>query len=338
MTRFLSTCCLVLAAVTLGGCSSVSRIASVKAVGVVEDNIAPANLKLADVDTACSYTQTSLPLLDATRSFGADPSLVDAVLLMTTGACADGRALEEELRYLRAFRGKRLEEAEDARVAQKRWAALAAQRQVASYERMRAAFETQRGYSYGRGCPKFRRDFDEFAYLIGSIAGAQAVLNAAVAQQSAAAVLEIPPRVEAAMACLDNGKWWGGPQALRAVVLSIMPGGAQRPDLAALFTASMGQAERSGVRMAHVMAAIGASAADNTPALRAVVKRFATTPGVVPNPTYRLVDAIAETYVLGHSDRLWTQATGSRTPIGAFGRFWDEKAAGAAVDVDAMLK
>lgn len=339
MKRLTSSCCLILLALLLAGCGSLSRIASVKVVQGVEETVAPVNLRLADVDIACSYAHTGLPLLDASRSFGADPSLVDALLLMTAGACADARALEEELRYLRAFRSRRTEEAEDARSSQKRWAAVATQRQLAAHTRMRSSFERQVGYSYGRGCPRFRRDFDEFAYLIGSIAGAQAVLNAAVAQTAGASLLEIPPRVEAAMACLDNAKWWGAPQALRATVLSLMPGGAQRPDLKAAFSAGMSQGERSGVRLAHVMAAIGAAAADNTDELRAVIKRFAATPGLAPDPAYRLVDAIAESYVLGHSDRLWTQATGSRTPTASFGRFWNDPAIdGPKMDVDAILK
>ena len=35
---------------------------------------------------------------------------------------------------------------------------------------------------------------------------------------------DIAPQVERAMNCLDNVKWWGVPQAARAVVWSIIPG------------------------------------------------------------------------------------------------------------------
>jgi hypothetical protein len=337
LLRLLSILGLGIAGLALSACSTVSRTVSTKAIDVVEASVAPAGLQLADVDMACSYALTSVPLLDASRAFGASPALVNAVLLMTAGVCADARAADEELRYLRAFRSKRLEEAEDARAAQKHWARVAMERQLASFGLMRAAFEGQRGYTYGRGCPRFRRDFDELAYLVGSIAGTQAVLNAATSQRGSGGILDIPPQVEAAMACLDNAKWWGGPEALRAVVLSILPGGAQRPELAAMLERSMARGERDGVRVAHVMAAIAASAADDDQRLRAVIKRFALTSGVVPNPRYRLVDAMAEGYVQSSSDRLWTRATGSRTPAGGLGRFWDDKA-DSGVDVDAMLK
>ena len=37
------------------------------------------------------------------------------------------------------------------------------------------------------------------------------------------------------------------------------------------------------------------------------------------------------------SDRMWTQATGTRTPINSLGKFWDDKA-GADIDADSFLK
>jgi hypothetical protein len=39
------------------------------------------------------------------------------------------------------------------------------------------------------------------------------------------------------------------------------------------------------------------------------------------------------------SDRMWTQATGHRTPIGGLGTFWDEKPepTGEVIDLDDIL-
>ena len=49
-----------------------------------------------------------------------------------SGVCAENQALEQELRYLRASKAGRVTEAQDARIAQKRWAAIAAERQYAA--------------------------------------------------------------------------------------------------------------------------------------------------------------------------------------------------------------
>lgn len=328
---------LLAACLALGGCSALVRVAGARAVTVVEEQVTPANLTLGDVDMACSYALTALPLLDAGRRAGADAALVESVLLMLGGACADARAQEEELRHLRAFRARRFEEADDARTSKKRWSQLAAQRQQASFERLRGAVEARGGPRYGRDCPSFRRDFEEFAFLIGSIAGAQAVLNAADSPQGAGAVLDIPPRVDAAMRCLDSAKWWGAPEALRAVVHGITPTGGGRDERLARFARAMDIGERRGVRIAHVMAAISATATGDEATLRAVIRRFAALPPSAVNVPYRMVDAVAEAYLLSDSDRLWTRATGARTPPASLGRFWDD-AAPAAVDVDALLK
>jgi len=40
---------------------------------------------------------------------------------------------------------------------------------------------------------------------------------------------------------------------------------------------------------------------------------------------FRMVDAMAKDMMMDISDRLWTEAIGSRTPLGAYGTFWDDK-------------
>ena len=39
----------------------------------------------------------------------------------------------------------------------------------------------------------------------------------------------------------------------------------------------------------------------------------------------KLVDLLASDQLLQISDRMWMQNTGTRTPIGAYGTFWDDK-------------
>ena len=134
------------------------------------------------------------------------------------------------------------------------------------------------------------------------------------------------------MNCLDNVKWWGVPQAARAVVWSIIPGADAGKDVQGTFDTSMGIGEHKGVRLSHVMAAIAGQSTDNKPRLRSVIQRFSKPENFQPSTEYRLLDAIAQSQITNISDRLWTQNTGTRTPINSVGKFWDDKSDN---DVDA---
>ena len=64
-------------------------------------------------------------------------------------------------------------------------------------------------------------------------------------------------------------------------------------------------------------------------------KSVKTTPA---NKEYRMLDVVATQQVLAVSDRLWTEGTGSRTPVGGLGTFWDDKSpAEEALDIDDLL-
>ena len=54
------------------------------------------------------------------------------------------------------------------------------------------------------------------------------------------------------------------------------------------------------------------------------------------NPNYRLIDRMAFLIVQNISDRYWTEKTGSRTPPGSLGKFWDDKA-GPDIDAGSFL-
>jgi hypothetical protein len=246
--------------------------------------------------------------------------------------CSENAALNEEMRYLRASREKRSDEAIDARVAQKRLLATAAERQYTAFFRMKTKMEQKYFIKYGQSCPRFKRDFDEMVYLLGSVAGLQAMQNDIAAQQTVGVPTDTAPLVEKAMGCLENTKWWGVPRAAQAVVWSILPGASDGKDVTGTFESSMALGEQKGVRLAHVMAAVAAQSADDKPRLRAVIKRFSSVQNFKANSQYRLLDAIAESQITNLSDRMWTQNTGTRTPILGLGKFWDDKVGG---DIDA---
>ncbi|WP_374258416.1 hypothetical protein [Aquabacterium sp.] len=332
LTRLLTTTALAISALTMGGCAMIQSNVANTTLSILEDGVTPPVLQERDVDMACNFSMVNAPLVGAARNFYGDPSLMETVMLSSAGVCSENQAMGEEMRYLRAARDKRADEAQDARIAQKRYLAAAAERQYGAFLRMKNKMEQKYFIKYGESCPKFKRDFDELVYLMGSIGGLQAIQNDIAAQQSVGVPTDVAPMVERAMNCLDNAKWWGAPQAGRATVWSIIPGAGEGHDAKTTFDSSMTIGEYKGVRLAHVMAAISAQSTDDKDRLREVIKRFAKVKDFKQNTDYRLIDAIAESQMTNISDRMWTHNTGSRTPIGSLGKFWDDKIGG---DIDA---
>lgn len=337
ITRLLTSTALAISAMTMGGCALIESNVSGTTLSILEDGFTPPTLQTRDVEMACSFATVNGPLVGAARNFYGDPSLMEAVLMSSAGVCSENQAITEEMRYMRAAREKRADEAQDARIAQKRVLAVAAERQYTAFYRMRTKMEQKYFIKYGSECPRFKRDFDELVYLLGSVAGLQAMQNDISAQQTVGVPTDTAPLVEKALKCLDNAKWWGAPEAARAAIWSIIPGGAEGKDVKGTFDTAMKIGEAKGVRLAHVMAAVAAQSVDDKAAVRETIKRFTANKDFKANPEYRLIDAIAQSQMVNVSDRMWTQATGTRTPIGSLGKFWDEKA-GGDVDADSFLK
>ena len=59
--------------------------------------------------------------------------------------------------------------------------------------------------------------------------------------------------------------------------------------------------------------------------LRKAIRDFAANDKKI-NPEYRMMDVMAGSIISGISDRMWTEATGRRTPLGGLGTFWDDAA------------
>lgn len=336
LTRKVAVVAVMASAVGLSGCESLQSGLATPALRFLEYKVVPPTLAMSDVDMGCSFALGTTPLISSTRALYADPSMIETLNLTSAAACSETQALEEELRYMRAVRDKRPDEAMDARTSQKRLLERTAMRQLGAYQRMVSAMESKYKFKYGEACPRFRKDFDEIVYLLGSVAGLQAFSNDVSAQQAVGVPSDIPPKVEAAMSCLDNTKWWGVPQAARAVVWASIPGGSAGKDVAGSFDAAMTIGEQRGVRVAHVMAAIAAVTVDDQQQLRSVIRRFAGPKDFKQSPDYRFVDESAAAQMRFISDRMWTQNTGTRTPIGKFGKFWDDSAKPAA-NVDSFL-
>jgi len=337
ITRLLTSTALAISAMTMGGCALIESNVSGTTLSIIEDGFTPPVLQLNDVEMGCTFSMVNAPLVGAARNFYGDPSLMETVMLSSAGVCSENQAINEEMRYLRASREKRADEALDARIAQKRYLAVAAERQYGSFMRMKIRLEQKYFFKFGTDCPRFKRDFDEMVYLLGAIGGLQAMQNDIAAQQAVGVPTDIAPMVDRAMNCLDNTTWWGAPDAARAVVWSIIPGAGDGKDIKGTFDRAMSIAETRGVRLAHVMAAVAAQSTDDKAALRQIIKRFTTAKDYKSNRDYRLIDAIAQAQITNISDRLWTENTGTRTPIASLGKFWDDKA-GGDIDADSFLK
>ncbi len=312
----------------LGGCQSIQRTGANFTLGVIERNVVPPVLAVPDLNQGCTHAVAMGPLIGSFRSFYGDPSGMESIMATSASLCADNDANAEELRYLRAQRDRRTADAQDARVNHKRLLERSARRQLAAYTHMRQALEKKYRFQYGETCPTFRRkgaEFDQLIYLLGTISGLQAMVNDVAAEKAVNVPTDIPLKAEFAMTCLNDAKWWGTPQAVRATVWSVVPGASVGKDVAGTFNRALTLGEQQGVRLPHVLASISAGFTDDKTRIREVVKRFASAPNFTPNKNYRYIDEAAIAAVQQLSDRDWTMGTGSRTPVGALGTFWDEK-------------
>lgn len=161
----------------LSGCSQVVKTGANVALGFSEKHIVPPILAMDDADMACNSGNALTPAIMATKDMGADPTRVAVLLYASSGICAENQALESELRYLRASKAGQVSEAQDARIEQKRWAAIAAQRQYAGYQLFENRWEAKYNKKLGEECPKMKSDLDQTVYLMGMISGLQAMTN-----------------------------------------------------------------------------------------------------------------------------------------------------------------
>jgi len=336
-------------AIMTAGCSTVADKVTSTGVNVAlrftENNVFPPILSSDDLQMACVNGEALGPVMYAMGppGLGADNDQLSVIIYATAALCSEQSALEEELRYQRAARTNRIEEAEDARSAQKRWAGVAARRQYRAYQDFEHYYEGNYHIKVGEQCPAFKRDFDEMVFMLGAISGIQALVNDINSQNTLGVPKDIAAKVERAMACLDNQKWWGVPMGVRAAVWNMLPGSGHGEDPWQIMQNSLQVGERQGVRLSFALYATAAYAKGDEKHLRDALRRYAATEensDFKVNPRYRMFDLFGGHTVLAISDRYWTEHTGSRTPADRLGHFWDESTveAGATVPVDDLLQ
>lgn len=330
----------VTASLLSSGCSQINRAGANVALGFAQKHIVPPIITMDDTNMACAASNAMTPMIVATKAMGANAAKLGVLMYSGAGLCAEDKALEEELRFLRASKSGNVLEAQDARVAQKRWAGVAAQRQYEAYKMFAERWEQKYKIRLGEDCPRMKSDADKTTYLLGFVAGLQAVVNDTASGNVVDVPKDIAAKVERGMKCLDNEQFWGAPMAIRAAIWTLLPGASDgKPDPYMLMKQQAQLGEKKGVRLAHAIYAMAASTSGEEPRIRDAIKTFGATQGKMSvNPEFRLFDQMGAVIIRNIADRYWTENTGKRTPMDdGMLVFWDEEPAGDDEGMDINL-
>lgn len=336
LLQIFTRCLVLMSCLIFAGCQSLLY----KPTGNVlvhysQDEAVPYTLAVNDPALGCALGEAFSPFLLSFERTSVDVDRVGILMNTLSGYCAQAKAWDEELRQLRALKKQDSATAKDALTAQKRFLGLAAKRQYNGYLRLVTAFGEP-----GQFCPDFISDTDEFYYLIGLVNGLQAAQNNIAANQTADVPMSVVNKVARGAACLQSDKWWGVPEAMQAVVWSMLPGSAPEnaDPIASLRTASQ-LGLKQGVRLSHVFEAEVYNAASDRNGIKSVITEHANALKEQPaDARLKLMDGIAFMYIQFLSDRIWTEDTGHRTPHGQFGRFWQpEKLPEEVLDIDDLI-
>ncbi|MDX1804834.1 MAG: hypothetical protein R3292_12195 [Alcanivorax sp.] len=322
--------------VALQGCGVIYKTTGDVLVSYGRSEMLPYMLTYNDARMACISGESLTPLLMSFERVGSKPSKLGTMVFTTSAVCAEKISLDAELRYLRAVKDGQVNEAQDARIEQKRWAAIAAERQKKAYDLMMSTYAEN--LKEGQ-CPKLKTDFDEMVWMVGNISGVEALLNDGAADGQVGVPRDVAAKVERHMKCLDNEKWWGVPMGARAAVWNLLPMLAPpNADAWATLENSAKIGFDKGVRLGSALYAMSAYSKGDDKRLRQAIRDFAANDKNI-DPNYLLMDTLAGMIIQGISDREWTQNTGKRTPVGGLGTFWDDqpKSSGPAVDINDLL-
>jgi len=334
------------AVLLMSGCAAINRLGANTGLRFTENHVIPPIFTDDDVQMACINGQALAPVIYATGEangygIGADNDQLSVLLYATAAVCSEQQALESELRYMRSSRANQVEEATDARIQQKRWAESASRRQYKAYLSFVHYYEKKYDIKIGEKCPKFDNDFDELVFMMGAISGVTSIANDISSQSAVGVPKDIAAKVERAMGCLNSDKWWGVPNGVRAAIWNLLPGSGTDQDPWATLKASSTIGTAKGVRLSFALYVLSAYAKADDAKLREALKMYAATMDdgstFVVSPEYKLFDKFGDLIIMGVSDRYWTQNTGSRTPAGSIGHFWDEKDLDSGVDLKGLL-
>ncbi len=283
-----------------------------------EEHATPYVLANEDAFMACSLGESFTSYFLSVERVTESPNRMGILLKTLAATCAEQRAWEEDLRFARAVYAKEPAEAQDAEIALKRLLALAAKRQYEGYVHFVHAFGEP-----DLGCPRFKNNQDEFFYLMGLVNGVQSIINSKLSDDISSIPTSVGNKVVAGSKCLNAEKWWGTPWAIEAAVWTSSPD--SNPDNKNPLKKLKAASEfglKQGVRLSQVFEAEIYRSTGDDKAAKQVIQSHAEALQIQPaDPRLKLMDHIATLQLQALSDRIWTEATGHRTPHGKFGIF-----------------
>lgn len=317
---------LLFATVTLTACSKDQLVGNSLRSYSLEYAL-PLILQTDDIQMICHANDGFSPLIKAFTRFNVETDMMLAFGYAGSSICTEKQASEKELWSTLTEKQGWTDAAIDARIAQQLLNRDAAHKQMAAYQHATNFFKTQYHYEFGEGtCPRFKQELDELLLFVGATAALQALHNDVASGRLVKVDMEIPPKVIQALSCLDNQKWWGFPQSLRAALIIILP---ETPEAEALawqalqHNAALGV--QQGVRIGYATYATIASIKGRDDHLRQALKGFEAVSSDAINTKYLLLDTIAEQQVRQLANRFWMRLEGYRAPTEGYSQFLDEK-------------
>jgi len=303
-------------------------------IGYAENQGMPYMLATDDVALTCSMVESFTPFLLSFSQVTTSPDQLAILFYLMAGNCTEFKAQQQELRYLRAIYSKDAIEAQDARIAQQRLLQLAARRQLNGYNFLGKAFVEPGGQ-----CPELTSENEELYWLIGLINGIQAIINDIASGGAVEVPMDIAAKVGRGAACLNNEKWWGVPKAIQAAIWITIPGNRpadKNPEYILKQAVQMGL--QQGIRLPQVMAAQVYLGLGKLEQVKAIIRDHSRLQQTAASKKYKSLNEVANLQILAISDRLWTEATGKRTPLGGLGSFWDDTEKTIdVIDIDELL-
>lgn len=310
---------------SVAGCS-IYQITGDTMTGYTREHLLPYALEKGSLDSACGLGLSMGGFLMSFERVTDAPHHAAIPTMVSAASCFQEDAMVAELRYLRAIKAANPTEARDARIEEQIAHNKAAEILNKAYLRTVKLF----GEASEKTCPRLKTDEDQLVWLMGMLAGIQAVQHDGASLRSVGVPLDIPVKAMRGMRCLDNEKWWGMPNAVRSAVWMIVPGsGAGETDAngkliqpKVLLESSVKLAEKSDIKAAFAIAAMVYENAGQTEEVKSLVTRYhLATKDVTLSHPKRLLELNARRQLLGASDRIWTKSEGFRTPLGEFGTF-----------------
>ena len=331
---YLSLVKLVCLSLLLNACTPIYKSTGDIMIGYAEDQGMPYMLATDDVALMCSMVESFTPFLLSFSRVTTPPDQLAVLFYLMAGNCAELNAQEEELRYLRAIYFKNSIEAQDARTAQQRLLSLAAFRQLKGYYSLKKAFVEP-----GGECPELSSDKEELYWLIGLINGIQAIINDIASGGAVEVPMDIAAKVGRGAACLNNEKWWGMPAAIEAGIWMTIPGnhpGNKDPEQ--ILNQSVGMGLEQGIRIPQVLAAQVYLGQGKVEMVKDLIREPVALQQTEVSKVYKIMNQVSNQQIQAISDRLWTEATGKRTPLGKIGTFWDDPEESVdMIDIDELL-